>query len=88
MLFCDSKYSKPKYIYEKTINGIYDYTKNIITYDKKDTDLGENISLESLITLNINSDQDIFNTGYDLKTLYRYYNNISRTKHTKPAKRL
>ena len=75
-----SKYSKPKYIYEKTINEIYDYTKNIITYDKKDTDLGENISLESLITLNINSDQDIFNTGYDLKTLYRYYNNLSRTK--------
>ena len=75
-----SKYSKPKYIYGKTINEIYDYTKNIITYDKKDTDLGDNISLESLITLNINSDKDIFNTGYDLKTLYKYYNNISRTK--------
>ncbi len=74
--------SKPKTIYSKTINSIYNYTNKMMHYDKKDTVLGNNINDTYNLKLNVNSEEDIFKTNYNLKQLYRYYNNISRTKTT------
>lgn len=72
--------SKPKHIYAKTINSIYNYTSNMNSYEKKVTDIGNNIKSDYDIKLTIHSDEDIFNTKYDRPHLYKYYNNLSRTK--------
>ena len=75
-----NRLSKPKNIYSKTITSIYNYTNNMMSYEKKDTNLGNNIKSNYQISLNIHSDEDIFNTGYNRFQLYKYYNNLSRTK--------
>ena len=75
-----NRLSKPKNIYSKTITSIYNYSNQMMSYEKKYTNLGNNIKSTYQISQNIHSDEDIFNTGYNKLQLYKYYNNISRTK--------
>ncbi len=72
--------SKPKKVYSKTINNIYKYINSMMYYEKNNTNIGNNIHSDYNISFNIHSDEDIFKTGYYKQQLYKYYNNLSRTK--------
>ncbi len=72
--------SQPKHIYTKTVNYIYNYLNNMMYYEKNNTNIGNNIHSDYTVNFNIHSDEDIFNTGYTKQQLYKYYNNLSRTK--------